>query len=173
MTATATAPLRNRSRTTSLRTRLWALGTIIRVYDRSRARGSGRPVRRIFLSHKRTVAPPSRGGIVRHPPKCCQSARSQRHGGGGGEPLPYAKLTLGCRGGIHSRPGISEAHARTQARNRRDKIGGPDPRVRADPAAGEAFQPLKKQDFAQEARCDGGQAALEASIAISYEQRLG
>jgi hypothetical protein len=42
---------------------------------------------------------------------------------------------------------------------------GPDPRVRADPAAEEAFQPLKKQDFVHEARCGRAQASLEASIA--------
>ena len=47
-------------------------------------------------------------------------------------------------------------------------IDPPDPRVHADPAAEEAFQPLKKPDFAQEARCGRGQAALEARIAISY-----
>jgi len=58
------APLRNPSRTTSLRTRLWALGTIIRVYDRSRARGSGRPVLFFLARHKRTTALPSRGHIV-------------------------------------------------------------------------------------------------------------
>jgi hypothetical protein len=54
-----------------------------------------------------------------------------------------------------------------------DRRRDQDPRVRADPVAEEAFQPLKKQDFAQEARCGRGQASLEASIAISYEQRLG
>ena len=59
------------------------------------------------------------------------------------------------------------------ARTQRERGPGPDPRVRADPAAEDAFQPLKNQDIVQEARCGRGQASLEASIALSSEQRLG
>jgi type V secretory pathway adhesin AidA len=40
----------------------------------------------------------------------------------------------------------------------------PDPRVRADPAAEEAFQPLKNLNFVQDARCVRSKASLEANL---------